>query len=156
MRKLSVPLLSLSAGLLLLLGLISTMCIAAVTAACPMVFAASLPPESAPSSAAQTQQGAVSSAVPQTPATGSSTVVFQLESAPQTQQTVESVPGRWNILGFVSWGVIALGVAIVVVVILCAARRPGNGSIARTRYRRKKDADTHARRMLDDNRYRKY
>ncbi len=119
---------------------------------------------SAPSSTTSASSPASSSASPSSSPSSapvSSTVVFELESHTTPEQVfhvTERSSQRLNIIGIVSWGIIGAGVIVVVIVLISSSRKPpgSSGGLGRSRYQRKKDADTRAKRMLDDNHYRKY
>ena len=69
----------------------------------------------------------------------------------------ESGAKRMNLIGMIAWGCIGAGVLVVVVVVIVGSRKhTGTGGVKRTRYYRKAEAETRARRYMDDNRYRKY
>ena len=100
----------------------------------------------------------------QTPESGSdrkeSQIVYELASGFQVEEIrarAESGARRMNLVGMISWGCIGAGIVVVVVVVISGSRRHiGSGGVKRTRYRRKAEAETRARRYMDDNRYRKY
>lgn len=89
-----------------------------------------------------------------------SQIVYELASGFQVEEVrarAESGARRMNLVGMISWGCIGAGIVVVVVVVISGSRRhTGSGGVKRTRYRRKAEAETRARRYMDDNRYRKY
>lgn len=89
-----------------------------------------------------------------------SQIVYELAPgfrAEEVRAQGESGAKRMNLIGMISWGCIGAGVLVVVGVVIVGSRRhTGTGGVKRTRYRRKVETETRARRYMDDNRYRKY
>ncbi|MCI9576033.1 MAG: hypothetical protein HFJ84_05040 [Clostridiales bacterium] len=131
-----------------------------VSSAPSSTVSASSAPSSSPVSSNSPNSAASSPSAPSS-APASSTMVFELESNTAPEQVfhvAERSSKRLNIIGIVSWGIIGAGVVVVVIVLISSSRKPpgAGGGLGRSRYHRKKDADTRAKRMMDDNHYRKY